>query len=252
MPSFAEYVRQPATVDDVLGMTEIRIDVQNSVFPLSPFTPDEVAKWDASYRNLFTNRNGVIRDLFEERKPHLFAAARAAKKALKERSFGAFGAPNTEIGMSPIRPGHVGFTTNAGNSKPNNVWRFQIAAATETNWIGAGTGTPLSNGQNLFLAPVGILELSGAPLIDQVKIDMGRSSLLPMDTHHLRVPDVPGAPNVHMLPLPQVYWGPNETVSYRVWSDAGGVSEPVLTGIAYGLGLVLNRFPTYTEAQRTE
>lgn len=247
------------TIAEVDALNEIRVDVQNAGFPLSPFTDDEKRKWNAGFAELWYNRNGVLRSLYDARAAELYAAARASKKALKDKTFGGFSAANTEIGMSPIRPGHVGFTSDNTISKPNNVWRFDVQAGTAsggtttaTQWIGnTSSGYTVGGaGANTFIVNIGLLELSLAPVCDALSINIGRATLLPIDTHALRTHDIPNAPNVSMIPLPTTFWGPQESVNYQIWSDNGGTCELIPLGYTYALGATLNKV-SYNESQRT-
>jgi hypothetical protein len=168
------------------------IDVSPGVqLDIEAFTSDEketferdYAKVIAMYTKFCLNKEGkhVIADAFEEAKDAYFLLAQAAKKAILP-SAGVFGGMRamTGFGMRQIRP--VDLLENATGGVSFDT---AVAGLTKDNWYGwihhaaigaAYNATPLYLRKELAVGMLGVLDVSGAPLIEELQLEIGGKPL---------------------------------------------------------------------------
>ncbi len=223
----------------------VRLAIQNEEFAQTDLTPDEmnllVGQWNDLYIPSWGFERQFIGSKFETVK--LFAAV--AKNALDELKFGGFNCGNSEIGISPIRPGHVGLV-NGAVPEADNVWKWKHDCRKEANTVGLEnwihsptTATTAFNIATTYAVyPMYIVEENACPKIQTIKMDIGRTNILHYDVRAARLRDYQTGTN--LIPLPTTFWLKNMDVLVALGFLAPGVTEPRLGGFTIGQGAFLN------------
>lgn len=175
----------------------------------------------------------------------MIAGIQAAKNSLDERKFGGLNAANSEIGISPIRPGHVGLV-NGVPPEADNVWKWKHDCIKEAqavgfeNWIHSPTAptTAYSVPEDMFIIPMYILEENCSPRIQTVKLDIGRSNILHYDVCACRIRDYTSG--INLIPLPAMFWNELVDIFVALGFKMNGTTEPRLGGFTVATGQLLN------------
>ena len=236
------------------------MSVQNEEFTTQELTPEERSLFEKQFSELFYPPWSLEREFILSRKQFVVHGIEAAKHKLDGLTFGGFNAGANELGISPIRPGHVGLCHNAANTnaEADNTWKWKggkLAAAPAYNtgfdgWIHSPTSdtTAFTVHEDAFIIPMYIVEESASPKLQTVKIDVGRSDILYYDVSAARLRDA--RTGISLIPLPEMFWGPNVDVLVAVQAREAGTLDIRLGGFTVAKGTFLDA-TTYTPSGNT-
>jgi len=217
------------------------LSIQNATFAETALTGEEQSLWENQWRELFMPPWSFERQFINSKKAIVDAGIRAGKNALDERKFGGINAADSEIGISTIRPGHVGLV-NGTVPEADNVWKWKhdcVKAASTVGfeyWIHSPTTatTAYTLPEECFIIPLYIVEENCSPRIQTIKMDIGRANILHYDVAACRLRDY--ATGVNLIPLPTTFWAPEMDVHIALQHKMNGTTEPRLGGftVAYG------------------
>lgn len=233
----------------------VYLTVQNEEFAETALTPQELEILQVQWRELFMPPWSYERQFVNSRWSLVLAGVQAAKNSLEEKKFAGFNAGNGELGISPIRPGHVGLV-NGTVPEADNVWKWKhdcVKAAQGVgfeNWIHSPTTatTALTLHEDQFVLPLYILEENCSPRIMTVKMDIGRANILYYDVCASRIRDYTSG--INLIPLPTTFWPPEISVLVALQHKMNGTTEPRLGGFTIALGSFLDS-STYTASTNT-
>lgn len=241
-------------------MGKIKLAVQNEEFTTSPLTDIERALFEEQWKELFHPPWSLERQFLELKKPVVLRGIEAAKNALDEITFGGFNAQANELGISPIRPGHVGLCHDGSytNAEADNTWKWKggkLATAPAYNagfdgWIHSPSSdtTAFTVHEDAFIIPLYIVEESASPKLACIKMDVGRSDILYYDVGACRLRDARSG--ISLIPLPTTFWGPNTDVLVAVQAKEAGSLDIRLGGFTVARGSFLDA-TTYTPSTNT-
>lgn len=231
-----------------MKMAKVKLAIQNEEFTTTPLTDRERALFEEQFAELFYPPWSLEREYILSKKDVVIAGIEAAKNALGDKTFGGFNAQANEIGISPIRPGHVGLCHDGTytNAEADNTWKWiKNAAAPSYNtgfdtWIHSPTSdtTAFTVHKDCFIIPLYIVEESASPKLQTIKIDVGRSDILYYDVSACRIRD--NRTGISLIPLPTTYWGPNTDVLVAVQAKESGTLDIRLGGFTVALGTFLD------------
>jgi len=218
---------------------------QNETFAETALTPEEMGILTAQWKELFMPPWSYERQFVNSRWNIVMAGVQAAKNALEEKKFAGFNAGNGEIGISPIRPGHVGLV-NGTVPESNNVWKWKHDCVKSAqgvgleNWIHspATAATAYTTHEDQFVIPLYILEENCCPRIQTVKLDIGRADILYYDVCASRIRDYTSG--INLIPLPTTFWPPEIDILVALGHKMNGTTEPRLGGFTIALGSFLD------------
>ncbi|MBU0959255.1 MAG: hypothetical protein KKB31_04905 [Nanoarchaeota archaeon] len=221
------------------------LGIQNATFAETALTGEEQSLWTIQYNELFYPPWSYERRFIDSRKSVVEAGIRAAKNALDERKFGGLNCADSEIGITPIRPGQVGLV-NGATPEANNVWKWKHDCIKEAqgvgfeNWIHspAAPTTAFATPEEAFYIPLYIVEENCSPRIQTVKLDIGRANILYYDVCACRMRDYQSGTN--LIPLPTTFWAPEMDVLVALGFKMNGTTEPRLGGFCVALGSFLD------------
>lgn len=224
----------------------VKLAIQNEDYAQTSLTPGEMDLLTKQWKDMFLPMWSMERTYINSRWGLVQGFIEAAKNALDELAFGGFNAGNQEIGISAIRPGHVGLVESAA-CESNNVWAWKhdclgiVNAVGLENWIhspaGATTAFQISDHEAVF--PMYIVEENCSPKIQVVKMDIGRTNVLHYDVAACRMSDAANG-GLTLIPLPTTFWLPNADVFMALGFKRAGFVEPRLGGFTIGEGVFLN------------
>lgn len=214
----------------------VKLAIQGANFTEAPVEASEMAIFDAQWRELFMPQWSLERQLINSRLSYVKKAIGCAKNEFKGKKFGGFNASSGEIGISPIRPGHVGLA-DTGGAEGDNTWIWTattVAPAADVgfeNWIHSPTSatTAYSVHEDEFIYPFYIAEEGPTPILQTVKMDIGRSDILYLDVSAGRVRDQK-SPGVSYIPLPNTFWVPQSDALVSVQTKKAGYLDIRLGG----------------------
>lgn len=221
------------------------LDIQNATFAETRLTNEELTLWQTQFKELFMPPWSYERQFIMTRWNNVIAGIQAAKNALEEKKFGGINAANSELGISCIRPGHVGLV-NGVVPEANNVWKWKHDCVKEAQgvgfeyWIHSPTTatTAYTIPSNAFIIPLYIIEENCSPRIQTIKMDIGRSNILHYDVRASRLRDY--ATGTNLIPLPTTFWGPSVDVQVALGFKMNGTTEPRLGGFTVAEGVFLD------------
>lgn len=233
----------------------VDLQIQGADFAETQLTGAEQKLWDDQWSQLFMPPWSFERQFINTKRAIVDMGIRAAKNALDEKAFGGFNAANSEIGISPIRPGHVGLV-NGTVPEADNVWKWKHDCVKAANavgfeyWIHSPTvaTTAYQIPEELFIIPLYIIEENCCPRIQTIKMNIGRANILYYDVCAARMKDY--ATGVNLIPLPTSFWGPKNDVHIALQHKNIGSTEPRLGGFTCGLGNFLDA-TTYAASTHT-
>lgn len=219
--------------------------IQNATFAETELTPQELITWNTQWAELFMPPWSFERQFINTRKSIVLQGIQAGKNALDEKKFGGINAANSEIGISMIRPGHVGLV-NGVDPEADNVWKWKhdckkIARAVGLeNWIHSPVAptTAYSVPKDAFIIPLYIVEENCSPRIQLIKMDIDRSNILYYDVCASRLRDY--QTGLNLIPLPTTFWAPEVDVTVALGFKMNGSTEPRLGGFTVALGQFLD------------
>lgn len=233
----------------------VTLAIQNETFAETGLTAEENGIWRAQWNELFMPPWSYERQFINSRMGIVEAGIRAAKNALEEKKFAGFNAGSGELGISPIRPGHVGLVEGTV-PESNNVWKWKhdcVKAANAVgfeNWIHSPTTatTAYAVHKDSFIIPLYILEENCCPRIQTVKLDIGRANILYYDVCASRIRDYTSG--INLIPLPTTFWAPEVDILVALQHKMNGTTEPRLGGFTVALGSFLDA-STYIASTNT-
>lgn len=233
--------------------------VQNEDFAETKLTAKEMGLFTAQWNELFLPSWNLERRYINEKlNSVVLPGIQAAKNALDEKTFGGFNAGNNEIGISPIRPGHVGLVHSATIvvAEADQVWRWARNTAAPgynvgyENWIHSPTTatTSFQVYRDEFVLPMYIVEEAASPKIQSVKLNIGRTDILYYDVAANRIRD--NVTGISLIPLPTTFWLPETDALIALQCTCAGTIAPRLGGFTVALGSFLDG-TTYTISTNT-
>lgn len=221
------------------------LGIQGATFAETQLTPEERTLWETQWRELFMPPWSYERQFVNSRWNLVIAGIQAAKNSLEELKFGGLNAANSEIGISCIRPGHVGLV-NGVNPEADNVWKWKHDCIKEAqgvgfeNWIHSPTAptTAFTIHEDMFILPLYILEENCSPRIQTIKYTIGRSNILQYDVRASRIRDYQSG--INLIPLPVSFWAPQVDVLVALGFKMNGTTEPRLGGFTIAKGQALD------------
>ena len=233
----------------------VKLITQNEEFAETALTGQEMSILSGQWKDLFMPEWSFERRFINSHWDKVVNAVQCAKNALDELRFGGFNAGNSEIGISPIRPGQVGLTDTAA-SEADNVWKWKHDTVKEANgvgfeyWIHSPTTatTAFAVNEDEFIYPMYIVEENASPKIQTVKMDIGRTNILYYDVRASRLRDY--QTGLNLIPLPTTYWLPEMDVQMALGFKYAGVTEPRLGGFCVAKGSFLNA-TSYNDSTNT-
>lgn len=229
-------------------MGKVYLSIQKEEFATSELTPEEKRLFEEQFNDLFYPPWSLERQFILSRKDFVLKGIEAAKHKLDELTFGGFNAGANELGISPIRPGHVGLCHDGTytNAEADNTWKWiKNASAPSYNtgfdgWIHSPSSdtTAFTVHKDSFIIPLYIVEESASPKLQCVKIDVGRSDILYYDVRGSILRDE--QTGISLIPLPKMFWGPNVDVFVSVQAKEAGTLELRLGGFTVAKGTFLD------------
>jgi len=237
----------------------VKLWTQNEEFATTALTPQEAQILQTQWNELFMPPWSFERKFINAKYAMVKTACEAGKNALDELTFGGFNAGNGEIGISSIRPGHVGLV-NGTVPEANNVWKWKHDTTKSAqgvgleNWIHSPTTatTAYNLNEDQFVYPMYIVEEQCTPTIQTVKMDIGRTNILYYDVANCRLRDY--QTGLSLIPLPTTFWLPQMDVLVALNFTSAKVTEPRLGGftIAKGNFLDSSHYASSTNTVQTE
>jgi len=225
----------------------IKLTVQDAEFAYTPLTAAERDLFNKQFIDLFYPPWSLERQFITSRMNFVIDGIQAAKRALKDKTFGGFNASAGEIGITPIRPGHVGLCHDDTytNAEADNTWRWINNASKPSyntgfdTWIHSPTSdtTAFTVNKDSFIIPMYIVEESASPKLQTLKIDIGRSDILYYDVSAARFRDNTG---ISLIPLPKMFWPPETDVLIAVQAKEAGTLDIRLGGFTVALATFLD------------
>ena len=223
----------------------VELVIQNATFAETKLTPEEMTLWEAQWGALFMPPWSFERQYINTRRNVVLQGIQAGKNAINERKFGGLNAANSEIGISAIRPGHVGLV-NGVDPEADNVWKWKHDCVKTAqgfgleNWIHSPVAptTAFSIPEDVFIIPLYIVEEACSPRIMTVKMDIDRSNILYYDVCACRLRDY--QTGIALIPLPTTFWAPEIDVTMALGFKMNGTVEPRLGGFTVALGQFLD------------
>lgn len=227
-------------------MGKMTLGIQNEQFTTTELSKgDEEQTFMREFKQLYGPDWNLEKRYLYSRLSDILKGISIAKNELKDRTFGGFNCGANEIGWSPIRPGHVGLV-GGSYAESDQVWAFSAATADPSNstgfeyWIHspAAATTAFKVHEDSCIIPLYIVEESTTPKIQTVKMDIGRSDVLPIDVQAASMRDE--SSGISLIPLPFTFWGPEMDVLVALQCKKGGMISPRLGGITVALGTFLD------------
>jgi len=223
----------------------VKLVTQGEEFAETGLTGQEMGILKGQWKDLFMPEWSFERRFINSHFDKVINAVECAKNALDELRFGGFNAGNSEIGISPIRPGHVGMTTG-DVPEADNVWKWKHDTKKEAYnvgfeyWIHSPTTatTAFAVNEDEFIYPMYIVEENASPKIQTIKMNIGRTNILYYDVRASRLRDY--QTGINLIPLPTTFWLPNMDVQVALGFKYAGVTEPRLGGFTIAKGSFLN------------
>jgi hypothetical protein len=208
-------------------------------FTLAPINADELALFKAQFSEILMMQGSDERKLMLGRVPQYMIAMRAVKQALNQAAFAGIYAEDTEVGMGYIRPQFV-----RSAAAYRTVWTQAVAVAW-ADWFFEGAGNPYAVGRDFGLVITHLKSLNTPlPLATEVRFNVGRTQLLPVDTRNLQLADTEN--DIPIIPVPTMILIPKASFYARIRGDAAGNDAIVPGGLVFGLGRVLREeVPTW-------
>jgi len=239
-------------------MGKVKLSVQNEEFTTDPLTKDERDLFEEQFNDLFYPPWSLERRFILSRKDFILAGIEVAKNKLDGLTFGGFNAGANELGISPIRPGHVGLVraSSTTNAEADQVWKWAGNASKPTyntgfdGWIHSPSSdtTAFTVHEDSFIIPMYIVEETASPKLQTVKIDVGRTDILYYDVSACRFRDA--QTGISLIPLPKMFWGPNTDVLVAVQAKEAGTLDIRLGGFTVAKGTFLDA-TVYTVSTNT-
>lgn len=216
-------------------MNESKFEYLGSTITTAKMNPVEENMFNAQYDNALVTVDADERRILQDRKLFVKNFVEAMKDHFKA-AFGGYQAADTEVGMSFIRPGHVGFTAT-------RTWAVTIASSTAyQDWV-ASSGSPLSTGGtdgDAGLVAFYLKSFATAPKISEILVKgVGRNEFIPTDVRSIALGD--NTNQVPIIPIPTLMSLPKESLHIRIKGDTVGDDIVALGGFMVGLGRYLKK-----------
>jgi len=233
----------------------VKLVAQNEEFAETRLTDQEMGIFAGQWKDLWMPDWSFERRFVQDHWDKVVNAVQCAKNALDELRFGGFNCGNSEIGLTPIRPGQVGLVDTAP-SEADNVWKWKHDTKKEAQGVGfeywihspAVATTAFTLNEDEFIYPMYIVEENCSPKIQTVKMDIGRTNILWYDVRAARLRDY--QTGINLIPLPTTYWLPEMDILVSLGFKYAGTTEPRLGGFCIAKGSFLNA-TSYNDSTNT-
>lgn len=217
-------------------------------YPLDELDAEEEDVFRTQFEGLLGTADSVVRAMFRDRKDFCEIGIMAIKSAIKGNpTFAGIYPSDNELGMSLIRPMHVGDTTATPDGKTS--WAETITTAnTRQAWIGASTSDPfLVGGYSGDLAAgwgglviIGVGSLSLTSVVNEIKLWNDREERVPVNVEDLLLGD--NTNQVKVYPIPTELYMPASSMYGELNGITTGATEYFkLYGLTVALGKLLKR-----------
>ncbi len=224
-----------AIIDSYPYYLEGNVNVDGVDWTAEPFSEEEVKQWVVQFNRYFAT-DDPIGKLFNDRRGHLFAAARIAKSKLAGSPvFAGVEGPSNALLFQELQAWHILRTTGATET-PSKSWIMSLTVD-EDYWIGYNTDnlSAINIDKELLVVPIAVADLTTNRAVRSLKIKVGDVDRKPIGIKRLHV--APVGYRVPVIPIPTLILPPKETVLGKVYSDAAVTSGDLfLIGLTYGLG----------------
>jgi hypothetical protein len=235
--------------------TMVRLAIQNEEFAQTDLAPEEMNLLVGQFNDLYFPSWSFERQYVGSKLETVKLFAAVAKNSLDEMKFGGFNCGNSEIGITPIRPGQVGLV-NGVVPEADNVWKWKHDCRKEANavgfenWIHSPTTatTAFAIQRDASFYPMYIVEENACPKIQTIKMDIGRTNILQYDVRASRIRDY--QTGLNLIPLPTTFWLGDMDVLVALGFMYSGVTEPRLGGFCIAKGSFLSA-TSYAAATNT-
>ena len=214
-------------------------------YPLTDLDAEEQDTFRTEFEGLLGTQDSVIRNLFRDRKDFMEIGVMAIKQALNDPRFEGIYPSDPGMGISLIRPMHVGDTSNAGKTS----WSETIATAnTRQAWIGTSSSSPFTVGGYTSDASagwggviiIGVASLSLTQVVNEIKFWNDRNERVPVNVEDIGLGD--NTNQVPVYPVPTELYLPKTSM----YAELNGVTTSAVEyfkviGLACGLGKLLKR-----------
>ena len=214
-------------------------------FTLAPINAKELALFQAQFSEILMMQGSDERKVMLGRVPQYVIAMRAVKQALAGPAFAGIYAEDTELGMGYIRPQFTRGQGTVALPHYNTTWAQPLTIAW-ADWFFETATNPFAVGKDFGLCITHIKSLlSPAPIVAEVRFNVGRTQLLPVDTRNIVLADTEN--DIAIIPVPTMILVPKASFYARARSDVAGTDQIPLGGLVFGLGRVLREeIPTWT------
>lgn len=208
-------------------------------------TPGEKAILDRDVFELLAAGNSFLKETLELNRQNIYATVAVAKNKL-DAPFGGILAPDNEVGVQLLRPGHILRDTTTAET-PINTWDSNSIesgafAAGNDYYIGSGStnSTAAVVSQYLTLLLIGAAFTQGAaPVVQELYIQVGETTYPIIVLRHAWMAD--NQNQIRAVRFPPILIEPRQTVLAQVRAEYAGRQELVLLGLAFGTGRYLRK-----------
>lgn len=230
-----------------MGQVTSPFDWGGARLQLSELDNAEKNRFAMQFEGLIGTDDSVIRAIFKDRKDIIEIGIMAIKQALNDPTFEGIYPSDQGLGISLIRPMHVGDTTATPDGKTS--WSTTIATAnTRQAWIGASAADPfivggysgdLSAGW-AGLITIGVESLSLTQVINEIKFWNDRNERVPINLEDITLGD--NTNQVSVFPIPTEIYLPKSSMFAQINGVTSTATEYFkLMGLAVGYGRLLKR-----------
>lgn len=201
-------------------------------YTLASINEKELALFKAQFSEILMMQSSDERKLMIGRVPQYMIALRAIKQALNSPIFSGIYAEDTELGMGYLRPQFV-----RSNAAYRTTWTQAVAVAW-ADWFWETAGNPYAVGRDFGIVITHLKSLlTPVALTTEVRFNVGRTQLLPVDTRNLILADTEN--DIAIVPIPTMILIPKASFYARIRGDAAGNDVISPGGLVFGLGRVL-------------
>ena len=210
-----------------------------------PLNAGEKAILDRDIFEILATGSSFLKETLEVNRNNIYAAAGVAKRS-QQKAFGGILAPDSEVGVSLLRPGHILRDTTTAET-PINTWdsnSIESGAFVAGNdyYIGSGStnSTAAIISQYLTLMLMGVVFTQGnAPIVQELYISVGETTYPVIVLRQSWMADNPN--RIRATRFPPILIEPRQTISAQVRAEYTGRQELVLLGLAFGTGRYLRK-----------
>jgi len=219
--------------------SEFTVRAQQKKFPTSSLNNEEASILQTQMNQLMAPlESSELENITKDRAQSVAFTAAFAKQVFDEKRFGGVNAQDNEIGVSPLRPGHIRADPSTGNAQ--NDWYYQPGSTGWNDYIGDGSTNNYTVTEDQVSIVFALVDQDTSTEISGVNVDsFGRNvDMLPQDMNDSRLMD--NETEQMVMALPTLIAQENDDIHIRLRHDRDTESQPRLFGFTFGLGSFLN------------